>query len=78
MGLTRAFQYAGAKTVIASLWAVHDDSTADLMSRFYALLSKEIPPAEALRRAQVDLLKSGGDYAHPFYWAPFVVYGEGF
>jgi CHAT domain-containing protein len=52
LGLTWAFQYAGARSVLASLWEVSDASTADLMRRFYRHFSAGIPKAEALRRAQ--------------------------
>jgi len=103
-------QNQGAKTVLASLWAVADDSTRDLMMEFYSRLeaNPKIGKAEALRNAQIALLngkyksedatkrrgteiiKSGGKtqtlmsftkdvnapFAHPFYWSPFILFGN--
>jgi CHAT domain-containing protein/Tfp pilus assembly protein PilF len=57
VGLTRAFQYAGARTVLASLWNVADRSTADLMKRFYRHLKRGADKDEALRLAQIDLIR---------------------
>ena len=59
IGLTRAFQYAGARSVLSSLWNVADESTALLMTRFYVYLREGKPKAEALRLAQLDLIGSG-------------------
>ena len=59
IGLTRAFQYAGARSVLSSLWNVADESTALLMTRFYAYLKEGKPKAEALRLAQLELINSG-------------------
>ena len=58
IGLTRAFQYAGARTVLASLWKVEDESTAELMKRFYGYLKAGKTKDEALRLAQIDLIRS--------------------
>jgi len=94
-----------AETVIASLWAVNDNSTSVLMQRFYELLATgELTKAEALRQAQLSLLydedtetrlaasrtgarptpRNGFDvavaepgYRHPYYWAPFILIGNG-
>jgi CHAT domain-containing protein len=75
LGLPRAFLYAGASSIVVSLWSVSDRSTADLMSEFYRrMMGKNDSPAEALRRAKEELRKSGA-FAHPFYWAPFVILG---
>jgi CHAT domain-containing protein/Tfp pilus assembly protein PilF len=76
MGLTRAFQYAGARSVLASLWSVSDESTADLMARFYGYLKNGKTKDEALQAAQVDLIRSNGPYAHPFHWAAFQLFGD--
>ena len=57
IGLTRAFQYAGAHSVLASLWAVDDESTAELMRHFYRHLRAGKAKAEALRAAQLELLR---------------------
>ena len=87
VGLTRAFQYAGARTVLASLWSVADESTAELMTRFYSGLKDGLPKDEALRQAQLGFIngpivigegESSGerDLSHPFYWAAFQLYGD--
>jgi CHAT domain-containing protein len=77
MNLARAFLTAGAKSVIASLWSVNDRTTATLMESFYEHLSAGLPVREALRRAQLDFVKTYGDKAHPYYWAGFEVIGDG-
>ena len=64
MGLTRAFQYAGARSVLASLWSVGDDSTADLMTRFYGYLKAGKTKDDALRTAQVDLIRTPRRLSH--------------
>jgi CHAT domain-containing protein/tetratricopeptide (TPR) repeat protein len=79
LGLTRAFQYAGARSVLASLWAVGDRSTTLLMQRFYFHLKEGLRRDEALRRAQLDLLDGtagNGAYRHPFHWAAFELFGD--
>jgi CHAT domain-containing protein/tetratricopeptide (TPR) repeat protein len=73
VGISRAFMYAGASVVVASLWRVSDKSTAQLMKYFYEGLKKGEPEGQAMRNAQLTLMK---DYPHPYYWAPFVVIGE--
>jgi len=76
MGLTQGFFYAGAERVMASLWRVEDRATAELMSRFYrAMLQEKLPPAAALRAAQLAI-RSDARWQDPFYWAPFVVQGD--
>lgn len=77
LGLTRAFQYAGARSVLASLWSVSDRSTAELMKRFYGHLRQGATKDEALRRAQVDLIRSPeSEFSHPYYWAAFQLSGD--
>lgn len=77
LGLTRAFQFAGARTVLASLWNVSDVSTAMLMKRFYTYLRQGKTKDEALRAAQLDLIRSSkGDLSHPYHWAGFALYGD--
>jgi CHAT domain-containing protein/tetratricopeptide (TPR) repeat protein len=76
VGLTRAFMYAGAPRVVSSLWAVDDQATALLMSRFYRHMLKDgRRPAAALRAAQIDL---AGDprWSAPYFWAGFVLHGD--
>jgi CHAT domain-containing protein len=77
VGLTRGFMYAGADRVLASLWPVDDAATAALMARFYSGMfgPRPLPPAAALRAAQLDLMKQPR-YRHPFFWAAFQIQGE--
>lgn len=76
MSLTRAFQQAGVKRVVASLWKVDDRATAELMKHFYTemFVGKKAAP-EALREAQRRIAGTKR-WAHPFYWAGFVLQGE--
>jgi CHAT domain-containing protein/tetratricopeptide (TPR) repeat protein len=77
IGLTRAFLYAGTPSVVVSLWKVLDTSTADLMVRFYRQLKDGgLSKTEALQRAQLEMIRRGV-FAHPHYWAPFILVGEG-
>jgi CHAT domain-containing protein len=71
IGLTRAFMYAGAPQLLATLWQVDDKASSMLMDEFYRELTNR-PPADALRLAQT---KVRATYAHPFYWAAFTTYG---
>jgi CHAT domain-containing protein/tetratricopeptide (TPR) repeat protein len=73
IGLTQAFQYAGARSVLASLWKVSDRSTTVLMKAFYGHLRAGRPKDEALQTAQLDLLR--GDFPHPYHWAAFELIG---
>jgi len=76
IGLTRGFIYAGASGVIASLWKVDDDATAELMTHFYeALFEKGMSPPAALRNAQLALSQNKR-WQSPYYWAGFVIQGQ--
>jgi CHAT domain-containing protein/Tfp pilus assembly protein PilF len=76
VGLTRGFMYAGSPRVVVSLWKVSDDVTSVLMTKFYAnMLNKKLKPAEALRTAQLEMLKNR-EYSDPYYWAGFTLQGE--
>ena len=74
VGLTRAFLYAGASSVLGSLWSISDEATAVFMKEFYANL-KTFDKAEALRQAQVKMIQSK-EYKNPFYWAAFNLTGS--
>lgn len=74
VGLARAFLYAGAPSVVASLWRVRDDAAPILMIRFYQALDKEGSAAEALREAKRALIS--GEFSQPYFWAPFIVVGK--
>ena len=76
VGLTRGFMYAGTPSVVASLWDVRDEATAELMSRFYEKMFKDrMKPAAALRAAQVSMWKERR-WSTPYYWAGFILQGE--
>lgn len=70
-GMNRAFLYAGAGGVLASLWSVSDESTYKLMEYFYSSLQGK-PAAEALRKAQLSLMQ---EYPAPFHWGAFYLTG---
>ena len=82
LGLTRAFQYAGARSVLASLWRVEDQATGELMKRFYTELRLGRTKDEALRAAQLQLIGSAAepgalaDLSHPRQWAAFELIGD--
>ena len=75
--LVRAFLFAGARSVVASLWAANDISTTTLMQHFYRHLADGEDKGTALRHAKLDLIREFGDQAVPFYWAGFVMVGDG-
>ncbi|PYS70332.1 MAG: hypothetical protein DMF69_13845, partial [Acidobacteria bacterium] len=76
IGLTRGFMYAGVPRVMASLWQVDDAATAELMKRFYrGVFQDKLPPAAALRAAQIEMLKNR-HWQSPYYWGAFVLQGE--
>ncbi|MBZ0114133.1 MAG: CHAT domain-containing protein [Thermoanaerobaculia bacterium] len=74
LGLTRAFQIAGAQTVLASLWPVEDSATARLMEEFYRRARAGASYDEALGKAQRSLRREAAT-THPYYWAGFQLYG---
>jgi CHAT domain-containing protein len=79
-GLAKAFLYAGARSLLASHWAVYSEAATRLTTGMFAELSREpgLGHSEALRRAMLELVDSGHPLlSHPSYWAPFVVVGEG-
>ncbi|AFZ29756.1 Tetratricopeptide TPR_1 repeat-containing protein [Gloeocapsa sp. PCC 7428] len=76
LGIAGIAVRAGARSTLASLWSVDDQSTALLMSQFYAeLASNQVNKANALRQAQLSLLKNP-NYAHPMYWSAYVLVGN--
>ena len=75
IGLIRGFLYAGCKNVLVSLWNVPDKSTSELMINFYDKILRKHDRSAALRKAKLEM-KKNPDYAHPYYWAPFVLIGN--
>jgi hypothetical protein len=75
VGLEQAFFRAGTPSLLSTLWSVEEQSTADLMGKFYTLLKQGVPKAEALRQAQVAM-QTHEKYSHPYYWAGFVLVGD--
>jgi CHAT domain-containing protein len=73
LGLKRGLLYAGAQGVLLTLWDVNDQSTAEFMRLFYERLIAHPNKAKALQYAMGEIRKG---YAHPFYWAPFVLVGK--
>jgi tetratricopeptide (TPR) repeat protein len=74
MGMGRAFQYAGARSVLMSLWSVSEVASVNLVSSFFRNLKEGKSKSEALALARADLRKKGFD--HPFFWAAFILVGE--
>ncbi len=80
VSLARGFAYAGAKSLVTTLWKVNDGKTKDLMAGFYQHLKAGKPKDEALHQAKLDFLANnqtgGGTALHPFFWAGFIVIGD--
>ena len=74
MGMGRAFQYAGAKSVLMSLWSVHEDASVKLVERFFRHINERKSELEAIKLARDEIRKEG--YDHPYFWAPFILVGE--
>jgi CHAT domain-containing protein len=74
-GLRRALALAGSETQVMSLWTVSDKATRELMVAYYGRLNQGQGRGEALRRVQLDMLKSV-NRRHPYYWASFIQSGE--
>ena len=73
IGLVRGLLYAGAQTLMVSLWEVHDQSTAEFMRDFYENYKSSANKANALRTAVLTLKQR---HAHPYYWAAFALVGK--
>ena len=75
VGLTRAFLAAGARAVVASLWATDDDATKEFMLRFYSHLKNGESASASLQQAMKEL-RNIHSYSKPKYWAPFLLIGD--
>ncbi len=75
--LAEAFLVSGARAVVASLWSADDTFTHALMDQFYSHLVEGMDQASALRQAKLDLLAKYGNEVSPYYWAAFVLTGDG-
>jgi len=73
LGLVRGLLYAGAQGVLVTLWDVNDQSTAEFMKLFYGALQANKNKAQAVQDAMAEIRRR---YAHPYYWAPFVLVGK--
>jgi len=73
LGLVRGLLYAGARTVLLTLWDAYDMSTSDFMKAFYGHTQSGVNKAAALQLAMRELRER---YPHPFYWAPFILVGQ--
>ena len=75
--LARAFMYAGAPSMVVSLWPVNDYATAEMMQYFYQHLTAGLPVDQALRQAKLQYLETAvGPAAHPAFWSPFIHMGQ--
>lgn len=71
--LTRAFIYAGARSVIVTLWPIEDQTTAELMEKFYRHLTRGETKSRALQEAQLMITEK---YHNPYLWAGFQLFGD--
>ena len=77
MSLGRGFTYAGARSLISSLWEVNDRSTAMIMKAFYQYLAEGVEKDLALQQAKKDYLSRSDQFqSHPYFWAAFVANGD--
>jgi CHAT domain-containing protein/Tfp pilus assembly protein PilF len=75
VGLTRGFMFAGAPSILCSLWDVDDEATRALMVSFYKNYLSGMSKPESLRKAQIAMQKSK-KWSHPYYWGAFVLFGD--
>jgi CHAT domain-containing protein/Tfp pilus assembly protein PilF len=77
MNLARGFIYAGVPGIVMTLWSVEDQSSAEIVRKFYEYLEDGMPKDEALRQAKLDLINQGDPLrSHPYYWAAYVTIGD--
>ncbi|WP_299223047.1 CHAT domain-containing protein [uncultured Aquimarina sp.] len=78
LSLARGFSYAGAKSLVTTLWKVNDRTTSELIQEFYKNLDASFPKDKALREAKLTYLKTAEDklLTHPYYWSGFMISGD--
>jgi len=77
ISLANGFSYAGAKSIITTLWSVNDAQTKDIIVRFYNYLDQGLAKDKALQKAKLDYIReSKNAQAHPFYWAGYIPMGD--
>ena len=77
MSLARGFFYAGANTVVSSLWETNDKVTAEIMDSFYSYIKEGASKSDALHLAKLDYINTSDlSKQSPYYWAPFSIIGE--
>lgn len=76
VSLARGFSYAGARSIITTLWNISDQRSNDLMSGFYRYLKSGLSKDEALRKAKMQFVNGADQLAHPYFWAGFVAMGD--
>lgn len=79
LGIASVAVSAGVRSTLASLWSINDAATVTLVTKFYQYwYDYGFSKVEALQKAQQDLITLGKKYAHPYYWAPFILLGNWF
>ncbi len=75
--LAKGFSYAGAKSLVTSLWDIEDQAAMEIMQSFYANLEQGMKKDEALRSAKLNFIEgSTGSFAHPYFWAAYIPIGD--
>ena len=77
-GLAKAFFYAGTRAILVSHWPVYSRAAVDLVSQTFKFQSQgKLSRSKALQSSMLSIISQGGFQAHPSYWAPFIIVGEG-
>ena len=76
-GLRRAFQMAGARTVISALWPIDDKATAEFMGQLFSAQNEDLPHVlQRIALSRISVLRAQGRPDNPFFWAGFVATGD--
>ena len=76
ISIGRGFIYAGAANVMMSLWPIDDKRSTEITNDYYKFLSNKTTKDESLRHAKLNFIKNYSHISHPYYWAPFITYGN--